>query len=51
MSGKHAKREDDVELEKVASQEEPEEGDESPEAVVEEFRQFIDQVSPEDFAS
>ena len=27
------------------------EGDESPEAVVEEFRQFIDQVSPEDFAS
>lgn len=25
--------------------------DESPEAVVEEFRQFIDQVSPEDFAS
>ncbi len=32
-------------------EEEPEEGDESPEAVVEEFRQFIDQVSPEDFAS
>ena len=28
-----------------------EEGEESPEAVVEEFRQFIDQVSPEDFAS
>jgi hypothetical protein len=28
------------------------EGDqESPEEVVEEFRQFIDQVSPEDFAS
>ncbi|MFN7149709.1 MAG: bifunctional nuclease family protein [Microthrixaceae bacterium] len=25
--------------------------DESPEAVVEEFRQFIDQVSPDDFAS
>jgi len=32
--------------------EEPaEEGEESPEEVVEEFRQFIDQVSPEDFAS
>jgi bifunctional DNase/RNase len=33
-------------------EEEPEEGtEESPEAVVEEFRQFIDQVSPDDFAS
>lgn len=31
--------------------EETVEGQESPEAVVEEFRQFIDQVSPEDFAS
>lgn len=31
--------------------EEAVEGQESPEAVVEEFRQFIDQVSPEDFAS
>jgi bifunctional DNase/RNase len=28
-----------------------EETEESPEAVVEEFRQFIDQVSPDDFAS
>lgn len=30
---------------------EDEAGEESPEAVVEEFRQFIDQVSPDDFAS
>lgn len=30
---------------------EDEDSEESPEAVVEEFRQFIDQVSPEDFAS
>ena len=30
---------------------EEEGSEESPEAVVEEFRQFIDQVSPEDFAS
>lgn len=32
MGGKHAKREDDVELEKVASQEEPEEGETTSEA-------------------
>jgi len=30
---------------------EEEDSEESPEAVVEEFRQFIDQVSPDDFAS
>lgn len=32
MGGKHAKREEDVELEKVASQEEPEEGETTSEA-------------------
>lgn len=32
MGGKHAKREEDVELEKVVSQEEPEEGETTSEA-------------------
>jgi len=35
----------------VEESEEDELPEESPEAVVEEFRQFIDQVSPDDFAS
>lgn len=32
MGGKHARREEDVELEKVASEEEPEEGETTSEA-------------------
>jgi bifunctional DNase/RNase len=42
--------EEDV-LDEAGFVEEVEEESESPEAVVEEFRQFIDTVSPEDFAS
>ena len=42
--------EEDV-LEEAGFIEEAEESEESPEDVVEEFRQFIDQVTPDDFAS
>ncbi len=42
--------EEDV-LEEAGFIEEAEETEESPEDVVEEFRQFIDQVTPDDFAS
>ena len=42
---------DEEVLDEAGFVEEVDEGDESPEDVVEEFRQFIDNVSPEDFAS
>ncbi len=42
--------EEDV-LDEAGFVDEAEEGDESPEDVVEEFRHFIDNVSPDDFAS